>query len=338
MFSSCWSPRRLTALRCPDVRIVPQPLVSIVIAAYRSRRDHLSAALTSALGQTWEAIEVIVCDDSPDDALRAFVDGFHDPRLRYRHNCPPLGVARNHWLAFAEAQGEYLAVLNHDDWLAPDFVEQLAQALQRQPEAVLAFCDHWIIDVRGRRCDADTDRNSAAWGRAQLAPGMHRPFPALVAAQTIPMAMGALFRRSALPAALPDDAGPAYDLWLAYLLCREGGGAWYVHKRLSAWRTHAENLTSGGGLAWLKGSASCWQAMSRDPLFAPLHPLARRKAALGFYGCAMRAWRDGRRASCAGFALRSLRARLTLRGLCACLLPVLPLRLSMVRPFRQQGS
>ena len=315
---------------------MPEPLVSIVIATYQSRRDHLSAAITSALGQTWGSIEVIVCDDSPDDALRTFVAGFRDPRLRYRHNAPPLGVARNHWLSFNEAQGEYLAVLNHDDWLAPTFVEQLAQALQRQPDAVLAFCDHWIIDVRGRRRDADTDHNSGVWGRSKLALGMHRPFPALVAQQTIPMAMGALFRRSALPATLPAEAGPAYDLWLAYLLCRNGGGAWYVRKRLSAWRTHADNLTSGGGLAWLMGSALCWQAMSQDPLIASLHHVTRHKAALGFYGCAVRAWQDGQRLACAGFAFRSLRARLTLRGLCACLLPVLPLQLFEMRQLRRR--
>lgn len=306
-------------------------LVSIVIATYQSRHDHLSAAIASALGQTWESIEIIVCDDSPNDALAAFVTGFGDPRLRYRHNAPPLGVARNHWVSFTEARGEYLVVLNHDDWLAPTFVEQLAQALHQQPDAVLAFCDHWIIDVRGRRRDADTDRNSDAWGRAQLAPGMHCPFPALVAEQTIPMAMGALFRRSALPRTLPADAGPAYDLWLAYLLCRDGGGAWYVRKHLSAWRSHADNLTSGGGLAWLKGSATCWQAMSRDPLFRSLNHITRRKAALGFYGCAVRAWTDGQRLACAGFALRSVQAQLTLRGLLACLLPVLPTNLPLTR-------
>ena len=307
------------------------PLVSIVIATYQSRRDHLSAAITSALGQTWDAIEVIVCDDSPDDSLRTWVQQFRDPRLYYRHNSPPLGVARNHWVVFHEARGEYVAVLNHDDWLAPTFVAQLAQALQQQPGAVLAFCDHWIIDVRGRRRDAESDHNSGVWGRAQLTPGLHQPFPGLIVQQTIPMAMGTLFRRSALPAVLPAEAGPAYDLWLAYLLCRGGGGAWYVRKRLSAWRTHADNLTSGGGLAWLRGSATCWQAMSRDALFRAPHPCTRRKAALGYYGCAVRAWRDGQRLACAGFALQSLRARLTLRGLLACLLPAMPLRLAAWR-------
>lgn len=319
----------------PDETSASRPLVSIVIAAFRSRRDHLSVAITSALDQTWGAIEIIVCDDSPDDGLRSFVAGFRDPRLRYRHNAPALGVAGNHWASFAEARGEYIAVLNHDDWLSPAFVERLASVLLQQPGAVLAFCDHWIIDVRGRRRDAETDRNSGDWGRAQLAPGLHRPFAALVAHQTIPMAMGALFRRSALPKTLPDDAGPAYDLWLAYLLCRGGGGAWYAPERLSAWRAHTENLSSGGGLAWLRGSATCWQAMSADALFAPLHHHTRHKAALGYYGCALRSWRDGRRWACAGFAWRSVCTRPTLRGLIACVLPVVPLRLlTLPRPGR----
>jgi glycosyltransferase involved in cell wall biosynthesis len=308
------------------------PLVSIVIATYRSRHDHLRVAIGSALAQTMADIEVIVSDDSPDDALSGLVASFHDERLRYRHNAPALGVARNHWVSFGEARGEFIVILNHDDWLAPTLVERLASALQAEPQAVLAFCDHWVIDAEGERLASDTERNTAAWGRALLGRGLHRSFAPLVAAQTIPMAMGAMFRCATLPAVMPDDAGPAYDLWLAYLLCRTGGGAWYEIERLSAWRSHADNLTSGAGLPWLHGSALCWQAMSLDPLFAPLHRLIRRKAALGFYGCALRAWTDGQRLACAIFALRSLRAQLTLRGLLACLLPALPTNLSAMRP------
>lgn len=315
-----------------------QPLVSIVIAAYKSRVDHLSAAISSALNQTWREIEVIVSDDSPDDSLRPLVEGFRDPRLRYRHNAPALGVARNHWRLFGEARGEFIAVLNHDDWLAPGFLERLAPVLQRQPQATLAFCDHWVIDPWGRRRDAESERNSAAWGRAQLPEGMHRPFTHLVAQQTIPMAMGALFRRSALPLSLPPDAGPAYDLWLAYLLCRGGGGAWYVRERLSAWRTHEANLSSAGGLAWLQGSAACWHQMAGDAGFAGIRPAARSKAAAAYYSCATRAWAAGRRGDCLRFAWRSLSALLTLKGLVACLLPLLPRRLAPARWVRGQSA
>lgn len=308
-----------------------RPLVSIVIAAYCSRRDHLSAAITSALGQTWADVEVIVSDDSPHDDLRALVAGFRDPRLRYRRNAPALGVAANHWALFGEARGEYVTVLNHDDWRAPTFVERLAHVLQREPDVVLAFCDHWVIDESGRRLAADTDRNSLYWGRSGLQEGLHRSFATLVIDQSIPMAMGAMFRRSALPATLPSDAGPAYDLWMTYLLCRGGGAAWYVPDRLSAWRTHPGNLTSEGGLDWLQGSAACWRAMSSDDRFASVHRVTRLKAAMAYSSCAVRAWTGGQRLACAGWALQSLRARLTVRGVIAGLLTVMPSRLRAIR-------
>jgi glycosyltransferase involved in cell wall biosynthesis len=314
-----------------------RPLVSIVIATYQSRHDHLAAALGSALGQSWTEIEVIVSDDSPDDALRSFVAGFADPRIRYRHNSPALGVARNHWASFKEAKGDYIAVLNHDDWIAPSFVERLAHVLRQQPEAVLAFCDHWVIDGRGRRLDDESIRNSAAWGRAQLADGMHKPFVGLVSSQTIPMAMGSVFRRSALPAVLPDDAGPAYDLWLCYLLCCSGGGAWYLSDRLSAWRAHSENLSSQGGLSWLRGSASCWHAMASDLRFRSVRGVARRKAATSYYMCSVRSWTSGRRAECAAFAIRSMRSQVTLRGLLACLLPLAPVRFLAMRQLLRRA-
>ena len=319
-----------------DAQMVSGPRVSIVITTYRSQHGHLSLAIASALGQTWRDIEVMVSDDSPDDSLRDLVAAFRDPRVSYRHNAPALGVARNHWRCFREATGEFVAVLNHDDWLAPRFVEALAEVLICHGAATLAFCDHWIIDSAGRHLIEESDRNTITWGRAQLSEGLHRPFASLVAAQSIPMAMGTLFRRSALPAALPDDAGPAYDLWLSYLLCRHGGGAWYEPERLSAWRSHADNLTSGGGLDWLRGSATCWQAMSRDRSCASVQNATSGRAALSFYSCAVRAWHDGQRLVCAGFAFRSLRVRLTLRGLCACLLPVLPRRIVLWRTWRSR--
>jgi len=318
--------------------MMSRPLVSIVIAAYKSRVDHLSAAICSALNQSWFELEIIVCDDSPDDSLRDVAEGFRDPRVGYKHNVPSLGVARNHWVSFAQARGEFIAVLNHDDWLAPGFVERLACILMQQPRAVLAFCDHWVIDARGRRLDAESDSNSASWGRAQLAEGMHRPFERLVQDQTIPMAMGTLFRRSALPAVLPAEAGPAYDLWLTYLLCRSGGGAWYVHERLSAWRTHEASLSSQGGLAWLEGSAECWYQVANDKRFASIRQTARSKAALGYFSCATRVWADGQRRDCMRFALRSLNALLTLKGVVACLLPLLPRRFAPARWVRGQSA
>ena len=303
------------------------PLVTIVIATYCTDREQFAAALDSARDQSHSKLEILIGDDSPDDSLRPLVVQRNDDRLVYVHNVLARGVAVNHWCAFNRAHGEFIVVLNHDDWLAPHFVATMVSALQQNPQAVLAFCDHWLIDNGGRKQVDDTERTTLAWGRAGLAPGMHRPFENLLLAQTIPMAMGTMFRRSALPAELPANAGPAYDLWLTYLLARTGDGAFYVPERLSAWRDHAGNQTTAAALPWLQGAADCWQAVAADPLLMGVRRAARARAAGGYCACAIRCWRNRKPMACAKFAMRSVRTRVTLRGLGLLMLSLLPQRL-----------
>ncbi|MFH1681193.1 MAG: glycosyltransferase family 2 protein [Candidatus Eisenbacteria bacterium] len=300
------------------------PLVSVVIAAYESRPDYLVAAIRSALDQTLDDLEVIVSDDSPDLALRKVAGECADDRVRYRRNSPPLGAARNHWACFREARGEYIAVLNHDDLFAPTFLARLVAPLQKNRELALAFCDHWVIDADGRVLTEQTERTSARWGRSRLAEGTHRPFFELLVAQTIPMVVGAVFRKDRLAASMPAHAGPAYDLWMTYLLCREGFGAYYVRDRLSSWRTHPENLTSRGDTDWWYGAAECWRAIAADPALASVRGPAGKKAALAYSSCAAAARRSGRRTECFYLGLRSLRSSPTWKGLLACLLPLVP--------------
>lgn len=255
------------------------PAVTAVIATYRAG-DYLREAIASALAQTLTDLEVLVSDDADDPEVRRLAESFGDPRVRYRSNPSRLGPARNHWAGFAAARGRYLAVLNHDDLWRPGFLEALTAALDRDREAVLAFCDHDVIDASGRVLVAETDRLTRIWGRDRLAPGRHRPFAHLVVTQAVPFAMGAVFRREAIdPAGLP-DVGPAYDLWMAYELSRGGAGAWYLPDRLTAWRVHPTQLTGLGGLDWAAGSLECWRAMDRDPLFRSHRRSLREKMSL----------------------------------------------------------
>ena len=300
------------------------PLVTLVVAAYCTQPAHLQAALTSALGQTHRKLEIIVSDDSPDDGLRGLVQSFADARLYYQHNRPALGVAQNHWQGLQQARGSFVAILNHDDAFAPTFVARTLAALRQHPGAALAFCDHRVINVEGQAMRHITDQVSARWGRSTLRAGLHQPFAALVVAQSIPMAMGTLIRHSALPRALPAHAGPAYDLWLCYLLARSGAGAVYLPERLSDWRDHASNLTHAAGLDWLRGSALCWQAMADDPACMHQRPQVRRLAAAAWVACARGAWRLGQRRECSRSALRSLRACVTARGVATLGLGLLP--------------
>jgi hypothetical protein len=246
----------------------------------------------------------------------------------YRRNSRTLGPAGNHWAAFAAAWGAYLAILNHDDLWRPEFLATLVPVLDRHPDVVLGFCDHEVIDSVGHRLQAETDRTSQRWGRDRLAPGCYRPFPQLVVEQTIPMAMGTLFRRTALDLAALPEVGPAYDLWLTYALCQTGSGAYYVPDRLTAWRVHPSQLTSRAPQSWQAGDLACWRAMAQDPLFHCCRRLIRKKVAGSAVGLARSQLADGNRAAARGTSLQALRHQPTNWRAAALLgLAVLPGRL-----------
>lgn len=289
-----------------------KPRVSIVIAAFKPNLDHFVDALSSALSQTYQSIEILVNDDSPKDELHSLVIGYNDSRLKYLHNNPALGTACNHWQAFSRAKGDYIAILNHDDLLSPTFIENLVYHLDNNPECVLAFCDHWIINGNGTRDVHKTNSNSAFYGRYDLPEGICSSFTQLLLSQSIPLAMGSVFRSSSLPQNYP-IAGPAYDLWLTYLLAKTGGFAYYLPERLSSWRNHEDNTTSAGGIAWLEDSANCWLSVSKDPAFQGSRSKIRSKCARSLLACSMREWKNNRRIKSFKYALRSLLFRINLK-------------------------
>jgi glycosyltransferase involved in cell wall biosynthesis len=282
---------------------VNAPAVSVVVAACRSDA-YLDLALRSALAQTFADFEVIVSDDANSPATRRVVESLGDGRVSYRSNSAPLGPAGNHRAAFRAARSELAAILNHDDVWEPGFLAALVPPLQKDPALVLAFCDHGVIDGAGRLLPADTAANTAKWGRDRLAAGPHRPFTSLVVAQTLPIAMGAVFRKSVADD-LPDEAGPAYDLWFGYALARTGQAAQYIPERLSHWRVHSQSLSAGQGLAWSEGCAFCWRAMAADPAFAAVRRAARRKLSRAYISAAQEHLRGADRAAARRCARRA---------------------------------
>ena len=79
----------------------------------------------SVLAQTFTDFELLLLNDSPEDAsLREMVALYDDPRIRFEENEKNLGIsaARNRLIDMA--RGEYLAILDHDDIAFPDRLEK----------------------------------------------------------------------------------------------------------------------------------------------------------------------------------------------------------------------
>jgi succinoglycan biosynthesis protein ExoO len=115
------------------------PKVSVVIAGYEAEH-FIGRAVRSALWQTLADIEVIVVDDASKDRtiLAAEAAAGGDPRLktiRLERNGGP-SAARN--AGFGAATGEWVAVLDADDEMAPARLERLVAYAEQQKADVVA--------------------------------------------------------------------------------------------------------------------------------------------------------------------------------------------------------
>lgn len=113
------------------------PLVTIAIPAYNAR--YFAACLDSALAQTYDPLEIVVCDDSADTTIEALVAARQRRRsIRYERNASRLRPRRNFLRTFERASGTFIKFLCDDDLLAPTAVAELLEAFRRAPDVTLA--------------------------------------------------------------------------------------------------------------------------------------------------------------------------------------------------------
>lgn len=116
------------------------PLVSVIMPCYNSSA-FIEEAVSSALGQSYSPVELIVVDDgSSDDSpelLQSLSDRYGE-RLRVlaQANQGPY-PARN--LALSHARGEFIAFLDSDDYWDPDFLAKLHRAIGEH-QVDIAYC------------------------------------------------------------------------------------------------------------------------------------------------------------------------------------------------------
>jgi succinoglycan biosynthesis protein ExoO len=123
------------------------PKVSVIIPAYNARNT-IAYALESALRQTVHDIEVIVIDDASYDGTPQIVRSFNDSRIKFLCNAQNLGQGTSRNIGLKAASGDYVAFLDADDALHPNYLESLLkEAISLGPKAVLAS-DNWICNSR----------------------------------------------------------------------------------------------------------------------------------------------------------------------------------------------
>ncbi|MEH2456685.1 glycosyltransferase family 2 protein [Nostoc sp.] len=225
-----------------------QPLVSVIIPTY-NRPEYLKQAIASAIKQTYQNIEIIISDNCSSENPQALVASFGDSRIKFWRHQQNVGMLANQQHGFKMARGKYVASLHDDDIWNEDFLAKLVPLLEVNSELIIAFCDQYIIDANGIINDAGTEENTRGYKRDKLTPGVHQPFYKIgLVDKSIPTAASCVIRNNFIDwDSIPSEVGGMWDLYLTYLCCISGYGAYYYPERLTRYRAHEQTDTMLSG-------------------------------------------------------------------------------------------
>lgn len=129
-----------------------QPLVSICIPSYNNEK-FITETLKSIFAQSYQNIEVFICDDHSTDATVEKIKEFNDPRLKYLVNPANINRKNNYNKALSYASGKYVKLLCGDDVITPDCIEKQVAAFETNEDKniVLVTANKNVVDQNGRR-------------------------------------------------------------------------------------------------------------------------------------------------------------------------------------------
>jgi GT2 family glycosyltransferase len=140
--------------RAAIARFQRHPVVSVVVPCYETEPAWLVDAVDSVRAQFYPHWELLLVDDgSRREATRATLAALEgsDPRIRVLWQPRNGGISRATNAGLEAATGEFLALLDHDDRLAPDALFETVRLFVEDPALDAIYTDQDKMDESGRR-------------------------------------------------------------------------------------------------------------------------------------------------------------------------------------------
>lgn len=107
-----------------------EPCISIIVPTYKTPEKFLKEMIDSVRNQSYENWELCIGDGSvTEDTVKNVVESYQKKDKRIKMLClsENLGIAGNTNAALSIATGDYIALLDHDDILAPDALYEVVK-------------------------------------------------------------------------------------------------------------------------------------------------------------------------------------------------------------------
>ncbi|QGJ71855.1 O-antigen biosynthesis glycosyltransferase rfbC [Planctomycetales bacterium 10988] len=135
-------------------KLTYRPLISVVIPLYNTPSEFLHKAIKSVEKQIYENWELWLIDDaSPKRHVLTIAEAAQNRDARVKVYSRPqngnISAATND--GFARAQGEFVALLDHDDELTEDALSEIITYLNEHPDTDIIYTDQDKKDTTGKR-------------------------------------------------------------------------------------------------------------------------------------------------------------------------------------------
>ncbi|MEE0898037.1 MAG: glycosyltransferase [Acutalibacteraceae bacterium] len=130
------------------------PLISIIVPVYNVEK-YLERCVGSIISQTYENLEIILVNDGSPDKSGEICDTFAkiDSRIEvYHKENGGLSDARN--FGVEHSSGEYVAFIDSDDYIAPNYIEYLLSLIKKY-NADISAC--YMTETYGDTADYRTN-------------------------------------------------------------------------------------------------------------------------------------------------------------------------------------
>jgi len=114
------------------------PLISIVIPCYNDAR-YVNQAVESALNQTYPYKEVIVVDDGSNEETKKVLKKI-EPKITKFITQENQGQSTARNVGISQAKGEYILVLDSDDYFEPTFCEKAMAVFLERNDVKIVTC------------------------------------------------------------------------------------------------------------------------------------------------------------------------------------------------------
>ncbi len=211
------------------------PIFSVVMPAYNAER-FVGEAIESVLAQTLPEWELLVVNDCSTDRTLEVCNSYRDPRIRVFSTPQNLNAAGARNLALEHARGEFVALLDSDDLMAPNRLERHLDFFQKN--SLVGACGSYVETFESKEKVAGRGKIEYPCANGSLKASMFFYDPFVTSSVSV---RATLFEETQKPVFLQDYApSEDYELWARWIDRCEFAN---MPEVLTYYRVHESQLT-----------------------------------------------------------------------------------------------